>query len=95
MPLDHISISVPTDQYKQTVEFYKRLLKPLNYQVRKDFGVVVGMGSSDAGPTSMDFWIAATDGPAAKQHVAFSAKSIATFSCFFLLIAYSVKNDTS
>lgn len=84
MPLDHLSISVPTEQYTQVVEFYKKLLKPLNYQVRKDFGCVVGMGSTDAGPTSMDFWIAATDGPATKQHIAFSAKSTAPLLLCFL-----------
>lgn len=74
MPLDHISISVPSDKHSQVVDFYKKLLKPMSYEVRMNFGQVVGMGSTEAGPTSIDFWIAATEGTATTAHLAFSAK---------------------
>ncbi|KAK3175699.1 hypothetical protein K4F52_010054 [Lecanicillium sp. MT-2017a] len=82
MPLDHISISVPSDKHSQVVDFYKKLLKPMSYEVRMNFGQVVGMGSTEAGPTSIDFWIAATEGTATTAHLAFSAKDRSTVDEF-------------
>ncbi len=76
MPLDHISVSAPADKHDQVVDFYKKVLRPMNYEVRMNFGQVVGMGSTDAGPMSIDFWIAATEGTATVAHVAFSAKGM-------------------
>ena len=77
MPVDHVAIYVPSDKYEQVVDCYKKILKPLNYEVGLDLGKVVGLGYPvDGAPLKMDFWIAPTDGPTANTHIAFSAKGM-------------------
>jgi hypothetical protein len=90
MPLAHISLnitSLPTSK-----AFYLALLKPLGYDVYKEFDTVMGMAPKMGAP---DFWLhvcpeeakkAASGKEGAKvqkTHVAFQAKSKAEVRAFY------------
>ncbi len=75
MPIDHISLFIPSDVHKKTVEFYLAALKPLNYEKMMAFGPNeehVGLGVK---PHS-DFWLTSTDLPVPKTHIAFTASGM-------------------
>ncbi len=78
MPIDHTSMAVVKDEYRQVVDFYVAALKPLGYELIME--PAPGMAGLGVKPRS-DFWINTCDGAVApaKTHVAFTAKGEPVF----------------
>ncbi|KFH48333.1 hypothetical protein ACRE_008350 [Hapsidospora chrysogenum ATCC 11550] len=76
MPIDHVGLQVPQDKFQDILEFYKEALKPLNYEVKMQFGpCVVGMGPSKSDVEAYnraDFWLTGVEAstPNITSHVA-------------------------
>lgn len=81
MGIDHTSVYVPEDRFKECLAFYTEALKPLSYEVRIPVNdTVVGLGSSEDSPHGADFWlIGVKHVPNQPSHVAFRAKGTSTF----------------
>lgn len=83
MAIDHTTVVVPEDKFRECLAFYVKALEPLGYRVVYEFGEnIVGLGSeSDAVPNYKvaDFWLFGAK-EAAKVHVAFRAES--KWSCY-------------
>ena len=78
MTLDHTSILVPKDKFKQCLDLYLAALKPLGYENRMSFGEhVVGLGCDEhpaEGYKTATFWLMGADQvPSPGFHFAFRA----------------------
>lgn len=79
MAIDHTSVTVPKDRFKECLAVYLAALEPLGYELRQKFGeTVVDMGSgSDASVLDYkrsDFWTVGVDGSSTFPiHIAFTA----------------------
>ncbi|KAL7958471.1 Glyoxalase/Bleomycin resistance protein/Dihydroxybiphenyl dioxygenase [Trichoderma compactum] len=85
MAIDHTTISVPEDKFKECVALYVKALEPLGYEIAYQFGeYTVGLGSKlDAreGYKVADFWAeGAKEG--SKAHIAFRASDRAAVDAF-------------
>jgi catechol 2,3-dioxygenase-like lactoylglutathione lyase family enzyme len=83
MPIAHISLAV-TD-LKASKAFYLALLKPLGYELYKEFDMVIGLGPKQGAP---DLWLhkCPDEKPGAtvhKTHVAFQASSQQKVHAFY------------
>ncbi|KAL7951215.1 Glyoxalase/Bleomycin resistance protein/Dihydroxybiphenyl dioxygenase [Trichoderma barbatum] len=85
MAIDHTSLSVPEDKFKECVALYVKALEPLGYQIAYEFGeYTVGLGSKfDAGGDYKvaDFWVAGAK-ESGKAHIAFRASDRAAVDAF-------------
>lgn len=95
MAIDHTSISVPEDKFKECVALYVKALEPLGYEIAYQFGeYTVGFGSKlDAreGYKVADFWAKGAKEVAkegAKAHIAFrtSGKSLCSTERYWCVI---------
>ncbi|KAL6815996.1 Glyoxalase/Bleomycin resistance protein/Dihydroxybiphenyl dioxygenase [Trichoderma sp. SZMC 28013] len=89
MAIDHTSISVPEDKFKECVALYVKALEPLGYEIAYQFGeYTVGFGSKlDAreGYKVADFWAKGAKEVAkegAKAHIAFRTSDRAAVDAF-------------
>ncbi|KAK4068427.1 uncharacterized protein Triagg1_7366 [Trichoderma aggressivum f. europaeum] len=89
MAIDHTSISVPEDKFKECVALYAKALEPLGYEIAYQFGeYIVGFGSkldAQEGYKAADFWAkgskeVAKEGP--KAHIAFRTSDRAAVDAF-------------
>lgn len=84
MPFSHVSLPVG-DHYVAMRDFYKDILKPLGYELSKEYGTIAcGFGPPTGGP---DFWLGGgakgglqpyggtLETRIAPVHVAFAAKN--------------------
>jgi catechol 2,3-dioxygenase-like lactoylglutathione lyase family enzyme len=87
MPLAHISL--PVTDLKASKTFYLSLLKPLGYEIYKEFDAVIGMAPKMGAP---DFWMhvcpeaekkAGGALKVQKTHVAFQASSKGDVHAFY------------
>jgi 4-hydroxyphenylpyruvate dioxygenase-like putative hemolysin len=78
MAIDHTTVTVPEDKFRECLGFYVKALEPLGYRVVYEFGdSIVGLGSeSDAVENYKvaDFWLIGAK-ETAKAHIAFRAES--------------------
>ncbi|KAH6606223.1 glyoxalase family [Trichoderma cornu-damae] len=85
MTIDHTSITVPEDKFKECLELYVKALEPLGYQIAHQVGeYVVGLGSNlDAVENykAADFWIVGGK-ESAKAHIAFRAPDRSAVDAF-------------
>ncbi|KAL7923208.1 Glyoxalase/Bleomycin resistance protein/Dihydroxybiphenyl dioxygenase [Trichoderma austrokoningii] len=85
MAIDHTTVVVPEDKFRECVAFYVKALEPLGYRIVYEFGeYVVGLGSeSDAVENYKvaDFWLYGAK-EAAKVHVAFRAENRSLVDAF-------------
>jgi len=83
--LDHIGIRV--SDLARSKDFYRAVLRPLNYVLRKEippaagFCVLDGFGKSP--DPAGDFWLIEGDPQGARVHIAFSASSREQVDAFF------------
>ncbi|KAM6478891.1 Glyoxalase/Bleomycin resistance protein/Dihydroxybiphenyl dioxygenase [Trichoderma sp. SZMC 28011] len=86
MAIDHTSISVPEDKFKECVALYVKALEPLGYEIAYQFGeYTVGFGSKlDAreGYKVADFWAKGAKEETTKAHIAFRASDRAAVDAF-------------
>ncbi|EHK23281.1 uncharacterized protein TRIVIDRAFT_111152 [Trichoderma virens Gv29-8] len=86
MAIDHTSISVPEDKFKECVALYVKALEPLGYEIAYQFGeYTVGLGSKlDARDNykAADFWAIGTKESGGKAHVAFRVSDRAVVDAF-------------
>ena len=77
MPIiDHIGL--PVRNYRKSKQFYLEVLKPLGYELIKEFGNIGGFGKEG----KAEFWI--EEGiPHNRFHVAFIAKDHKTVDAFY------------
>ena len=77
MGLDHTSLHVPRDKFRECVRLYLAALGPLGYEVRRELGeMVVALGSTldNGNVPPADFWVIGTDDSNPRiAHLAFRA----------------------
>lgn len=89
MPIDHASIHVTEAQYEEALKIYLAALKPLNYEIKMQFGpTVTGLGpatDSIEGYKPADFWlIGVKETPSTGSHLAFRTQGQFHISQFCL-----------
>lgn len=57
--------------YKESKDFFQKILKPLGYSVKMEFGKAAGFNDGK----NTDFWISSKEEKVIKSHVAFEAKN--------------------
>jgi catechol 2,3-dioxygenase-like lactoylglutathione lyase family enzyme len=74
--LDHLTVA--TQDLARTREFYVKVLEPLGYVLKRDYGEIVGFGDE----RRPYLWMKQSDTPTTPQHLAFVAKSRAHVDAF-------------
>ncbi|KIN07020.1 hypothetical protein OIDMADRAFT_15973 [Oidiodendron maius Zn] len=81
MPLDHLSVPVPQDQFENIITFLTTSLQHLGFkEMFRPVPTLVGMGE-----TTPYFWVNAVDTkePAVRRHIAFSAENTKQVKDFY------------
>ena len=69
--IDHIGIEV--SDYQSAVNFYKKALAPLGYELLMEVQGFAGFGKKDGGGPIANFWVHQDDTTTHKAHIAFTA----------------------
>lgn len=79
MAIDHTTIVVPEDKFRECLALYVKALEPLGYRVVYEFGEnIVGLGSEldvVENYKVADFWLFGAKEATNKAHVAFRTES--------------------
>jgi len=73
----HTSLFV--SNYKKSKAFYKKLLKPLGYKIKYEFGEATGFNDGK----NTDFWMATHEKGVIMSHLAFEAKNKKEVEAFY------------
>ncbi|CAI7644892.1 unnamed protein product [Penicillium pancosmium] len=88
MAIDHMSLHVPEDKFKECLDFYLAALAPLGYTIWHQFGeTVVGLGAprdDQKDHKRPDLWLCGIKTPNEyPSHIAFASNDRATVDAFY------------
>ncbi|KAJ5973906.1 glyoxalase family protein [Penicillium waksmanii] len=88
MVIDHMSLHVPEDKFRECLDFYLAALKPLGYTIWHQFGeTVVGLGAPREDLKDHkrpDLWLCGIKTPNEyPSHIAFASSDRATVDAFY------------
>lgn len=79
--IDHIGIEV--SDYQTAVDFYKKALAPLGYEILMEIHGFAGFGVKRTEGPIANFWLHQGDNPTKKAHIAFTAPNRAAVDAFY------------
>jgi len=79
--IDHIGIEV--SNYQRAVNFYKKALVPLGYELLIEVNNFAGFGLKTLGGPIATLWIHQGDSPTSKAHIAFTAGDRKAVDAFY------------
>ena len=79
--IDHIGIEV--SDYQTAVDFYKRALAPLGYELLIEVQGFAGFGPKNTGGPVANFWIHQGNKPTHQIHISFTASDRNTVNLFY------------
>ncbi|MAZ39658.1 MAG: glyoxalase/bleomycin resistance/extradiol dioxygenase family protein [Legionellales bacterium] len=79
--IDHIGIAV--SDYQAAVQFYQKVLAPLDYELLIEVAGFAGLGKKNTGGAIANFWLRQDNKPTGAIHIAFTASSREQVDAFY------------